>query len=101
LAPIRPVPHTDPLCDRFMTPSTEGKRDRERQKVEKAQAKAERRASRQSDSGEIPPAASTRTEEELIEQLGSLQRSLEAGAIFPEEYEYRRELLQVEFGQLS
>jgi hypothetical protein len=83
-----------------VSPSTVGKRDRERQKIEKAQAKAERRAVRQTDGEGIPRDEPVRTEAELVEQLASLQRLLEAGSVSPEEFEDRRALLQAEFGQL-
>jgi hypothetical protein len=83
-----------------VSPSTVGKRDRERQKIERAQAKAERRAGRQSDSEGIPPDEPVRTEAELVEQLASLQHLLEAGSVSPEEFDDRRALLQAEFGLL-
>jgi hypothetical protein len=82
-------------------PSSAGKRQRERQKLEKAQAKAERRAAQRSaDSGpeeDLHP----RSESELIEDLGTLQRAFEAGEVSQEDFDERRDRLQVEFGRLS
>jgi hypothetical protein len=81
-------------------PSSAGKRERERQKLEKAQAKAERKAARQAD---IQPeyASSARSESELIEDLGGLHRAFEAGEITLEDFETRRDRLQAELGQFS
>lgn len=78
-----------------------GKRERERMKLEKAQAKAERRAIRQVE--EAAPRADTpkRSEAELVADLGALQRALEAGEVSQEEFEERRDRLQAEFAELS
>ncbi len=78
-----------------------GKRQREREKVEKAQAKAERRATRKA--VEVDPIGPVvhRSESELIEDLGALHRQLEAGSLSPEDFDDRRERLQVQFEQIS
>lgn len=82
--------------------SSVGKRQRERQKIERAQHKAERKAARQA--GDSKPAdgvVSTRTEAELIEELGGLHRALEAGELSPADFEEQRDRLQAQFEQLS
>jgi len=77
-----------------------GKRRREQEKLEKARAKAGRRAARQA----VDPAAgeplSQLSESQLIEELGALHRSLEAGEISPETFEERRDHLHAQFEQL-
>ena len=80
--------------------STAGKRDRERQKLEKAKAKADRKAARRATEAELQE-ASTRSESELIEDLGALHRAFEAGEMSLEEFGERRERLQAEFGDLA
>lgn len=82
-------------------PSSAGKRERERQKVEKAQAKAERRAARQAAVTEPEEAPLVRSESELMEELEALHRAFEAGEISPEDFESRRDRLQAEFGQIT
>jgi len=78
-----------------------GKRQRERQKVEKAKAKAERKAARQaSDPRPVEEPSLQRSESELIEDLGALHRAFEVGELSPEEFEERRDRLQVQFEQL-
>jgi hypothetical protein len=81
-------------------PSSAGKRERERQKLEKAQAKAERRAARQAEDSGIEDGVAPRSESEIIEDLGALQRALEAGEVSQEDFDDRRDRLQAEFGQL-
>ena len=78
-----------------------GKRRREQQKLEKARAKAERRASLKEAEPEDLSAGDPRNEAELIEDLRNLQQSFEAGEISSEQFEERRNFLQAEFGQLS
>ena len=80
--------------------SSAGKRERERQRLEKTRAKADRKAARQAtdtESGE----SSSRSESELVEDLGALHRAFEAGEISLEEFGERRERLQAEFGDLA
>jgi hypothetical protein len=73
-----------------------GKRERERQKMEKAKAKAERKAARQAADPQ-PEDGSSRSESELIEDLGELHRAYEAGEVSLEDFEERRDRLQAEF----
>jgi len=80
--------------------STAGKRLRERQKVEKAQAKAERKAARQAAQADEVDISSQRSESELMEDLANLQRAFEAGDVSAEDFATRREQLQAQFEQL-
>ena len=80
--------------------SSAGKRERERQRLEKTRAKADRKAARRATEAELQE-ASTRSESELIEDLGALHRAFEAGEVSLEEFEERRDHLQNEFGQLA
>ncbi|MGH9918317.1 MAG: hypothetical protein ACRD6W_05545, partial [Nitrososphaerales archaeon] len=66
--------------------SSVGKRQRERQKLERAQAKAERKAARQATGPKEPDVPSHRSESELIEELGALHRAVEAGEVSPEDF---------------
>jgi hypothetical protein len=81
--------------------TTAGKRAREQQKLERARAKAERRAARQTGDESTEDLPEPRSESEIVEDLGALQRSFEAGEVSPEEFEERRERLLTEFGQIS
>ncbi len=81
--------------------SSAGKRERERQKLEKAHAKAERKAARQAAGSQIEDSSPVRSESELMEDLGALHRAFEAGKITPEDFEEGRERLQAEFERLS
>jgi hypothetical protein len=80
--------------------SSAGKRERERQRLEKAKAKADRKAARQAADPESGT-TSSRSESELIEELGALHRAFEAGEMSLEEFGERRERLQAEFGELA
>lgn len=84
-----------------MTPSSAKKRERERLKIERTQAKEERRASRLDGNAQPEPRGPSRSQDALIEELSALQLALEAGTVLPEEFERRRALLQDEFGQLQ
>lgn len=83
--------------------SSIGKRQRERQKIERAQVKAERRAVRLAggaddiDTAAIPD----RSESELIEDLRALQRSSEAGEVSTEDFEVRRDSIRAALERLS
>jgi hypothetical protein len=81
--------------------SSAGKRERERQKLEKAKVKAERKAARQASDAQSEDGSSSRTESELIEDLGDLQRAFETGTLSLEDFEERRDRLQAEFEQLT
>jgi len=77
-----------------------GKRQRERQKLERAQAKAERKAAGHAAVPE-PVDVSVRSESELIEELGALQLAFEANKLSLEEFEASRARLQSQFERLS
>ena len=80
--------------------SSAGKRQRERQKLEKIAAKAERKAARQATLVEETDVLPPRDEAELIEDLRNLQRGLEAGEVSDEDFVARREEIQVQLGRL-
>lgn len=81
--------------------SSAGKRERERQKRERAQAKAERRAARQETGSEDTDRYPSRSEAQLIDELGLLHRASEAGEVSPEDFEERRNQIQIQFDRLS
>ena len=81
--------------------SSVGKRQRERQKVERARAKAERKTARQTTDEASPEDLPLRSETELMEDLQTLQRSFENDELSLEEFEERRDLIQAQFEQLS
>ncbi len=78
--------------------SSIGKRQRERQKLERAQVKAERRAVRQAAGAEAtdPATLSPRGEPELIDDLRVLQQAFEDGEMSPEDFEVRRDRIRAE-----
>ncbi len=81
--------------------SSIGKRQRERQKIERAQAKTERRAARQlSDAEVVHDDGSPRSEAELVEDLGALHRAFEAGDVSLEDFETRRDGIQAQLERL-
>ncbi|HET9090786.1 MAG TPA: hypothetical protein VFN50_00145 [Acidimicrobiales bacterium] len=82
--------------------SSVGKRQRERQKLERAQVKAERRAVRQAAGAESEGAAelSPRREPELIEELRALQQAFEDGDMSMEDFELRRDRIRTELERL-
>ena len=75
------------------------KRQREQQKLEKAQAKAARKVARQMPVEPLENAAH-RSEAELIEDLQALHRAFEAGDVSPEDFEEHRDRLQAQFALL-
>lgn len=76
--------------------SSVGKRQREQRKLEQTAAKAVRKAARR-EAGAAPSAAVTgRSEAELTGELGELRRALERGEVRPEEFELRRDEIQVQ-----
>ena len=81
--------------------SSVGKRQREQQKLEHAQAKAERKAARRVADTQPGVVLSHRSEAELIEDLTALHRALEAGDVSPEEFEKHRDSIQAQLEQLS
>ncbi|HLN17361.1 MAG TPA: hypothetical protein VK277_11520 [Acidimicrobiales bacterium] len=78
-----------------------GKRFRERQKLERVQAKAERKAARVASNDEPAVAPSQRSESELIEDLGTLQRDFEAGDVSQQDFEERRDLIGTQLERFS
>lgn len=81
--------------------SSAGKRQREAQKLDRAQAKAERRAARLTESPEeiaLPPG---RSEAAIIDDMAALHRATEAGEISPDEFAERLSALQAQLQQLS
>ena len=82
--------------------SSIGKRQRERQKLERAQVKAERRAVRQAVGAQDADAAglSHRSEAELIDDLRALQRAFEDSGMSTEDFEVRRDRIRAEFERL-
>jgi enterochelin esterase-like enzyme len=80
---------------------TSGKRQRQQQQREKAQAKVERKAARQASEPEGPTVPVESSEAELMEQLASLHRSIEADAISYQEFEERREQIRQQLEQLD
>ena len=81
-------------------PSSAGKRRREQQKLEKAQAKAQRRVARQS-APQPSEDLGHRSEAALIDELRALHLAFEAGEVSPEDFEERHNRLQAQFEQLS
>lgn len=83
--------------------SSVGKRQRERQKLERAQDKAKRKAVRQAASADEADAdgMSDRSEQELIDELRALQWAFEDGEVAAEDYDERRGRLQAQFDRLS
>ena len=80
--------------------SSIGKRRREQQKLEQAQAKAERKAARQATGAKPAVVLSHQSEAELIEALEALHRALEDGEVSPEEFEEGRDRIQAQFERL-
>jgi hypothetical protein len=83
--------------------SSVGKRQRERQKLERAQAKTERRAARQAAAGQATDALSPpspRSESELIGDLSALHRAFDADEVSLEDFEARRGRIQEQFEEL-
>lgn len=81
--------------------SSAGKYQRERQRRERAQAKAERKVARQATGVEEIDGHSPRSETELIDDLGSLQRTFEAGTISADDFEERRDRIRAQLERLS
>lgn len=83
--------------------SSVGKRERERQKLERAHAKEARKAARQGvDTADSDVAVSpSRSEAELIDDMRRLQQDAEDGAITPEDFEERRDRIRAQLERLS
>lgn len=83
--------------------SSVGKRQRERQKIERAQVKAERKAVRLAGGPEYVDTASVpdRSESALIDDLRALQRCSEAGEVSTEDFEMRRDSIRAALERIS
>jgi hypothetical protein len=82
--------------------SSVGKRQREREKVERAQVKARRKAARQAAGTEAEDAElSDRSEPELIDDLAALQRAFGDDEMSAEDFAERRALIQAQLERLS
>ncbi len=83
--------------------SSVGKRQRERQKLERAQVKAQRKAVRRAAGAEdediVGP--SDRSEPELIDDLRVLQRVFGDGELSAEDFAERRARIQAQLERLS
>jgi hypothetical protein len=77
-----------------------GKRLREREKLEKARAKEERKAARQAARGESLEDSPPPSESKLMEELANLQRALEAGQVSDEDFAASQERIQAAFQRL-
>jgi hypothetical protein len=73
--------------------TTFGKLQRERDKKEKAQIKAEKRIARQESKGEEQEQTPAGDQDALLDALADLHRRFEDGAISIDEFEERREQL--------
>ncbi len=80
--------------------SSVGKRQRERQKLERAQAKTRRKAARQLSEAEVPEDFAPRSETMLVGDLEALHRALESGEVSLEDFETRRGRIQIELERL-
>lgn len=76
--------------------SSVGKRQREQRKLEQTAAKAVRKAARREGAAPSSGSAPYRSEAELTGELGELRRALERGEVPPEEFELRRDEIQVQ-----
>ena len=81
--------------------SSAGKRLRERQKLERAQAKAERKAARVASVDEQVEVSSHRSESELIDDLSALHHAFEAGDVSQQDFEDRRDQIRAELERFS
>lgn len=80
--------------------SSIGKRQRERQKLERAQIKTRRKAARQAPDLEMDDDPSPRSESELLEELSALHRAFEADEVSLEDFETRRDQIQAQLERL-
>lgn len=81
--------------------TTSGKRQREQQQREKAQAKVERKAARQASEPEGLTQPVESTELELMEEMAVLHRSIEAGDMSYQEFEEKREHIRQQLEHLD
>jgi hypothetical protein len=82
--------------------STYGKRQREQEKREKAQAKVERKVARQTlDPDEESPEPVEASESELIEALAGLHVAYEAGDVPLDDFEERRDHIRAQLERIQ
>ena len=83
--------------------SSVGKRQRERQKLERAQGKAQRKAVRQAsgDEGDEAMELSDRSEPELIDDLRALQRAFGEDEMSADDFAEHRARIQTQLERLS
>lgn len=83
--------------------SSVGKRQHERQKLERALEEAKRKATRRAagTANEDAAGLSDRSEPELIDDLAALQRAFGAGEMSAEDFAERRDRIQAQLERLS
>lgn len=91
------------VAEDLLVSSSVGKRQRERQKLERAQVKAQRKAARQAAGAEDEDATipSDQGEPELTDELCALQQAFGDGEISAEDFEHRRARIQTQLERLS
>jgi len=81
--------------------STYGKRQREQEKREKAQAKVERKVARQTLDPEQGDDLVEASESELIEELAGLHGAYEAGDVALDDFEERRDHIRAQLERIQ
>jgi len=81
--------------------TTAGKRNVQQRKREKAQASQERRAARRLAGPQVDATPVEASEPELIDELARIHSAVETGAMAPEEFEQRRELIRLQLEQIE
>ena len=81
--------------------TTVGKRNVQQQKLEKAQAKRQRREARRAAGPDPDVKPIAKTESELIEALAALQEDIESGRVSLQQFEERREEIRNQLQQLG
>ena len=81
--------------------TTKGKRNVQQHKLEKRQAKQERKAARRLEGAELDTTTVGASEAELIDELASIHRAVEMNTMSPEEFETRREQIRLQLEQIE
>lgn len=81
--------------------TTAGKRNVQQHKLEKAQAKQQRRAARKEAGPETPGEPVSMSESELIGELATLHSDVESGRVSLQQFEDRREDIRRQLQQLD
>ena len=81
--------------------SSAGKRQREAQKLDRAQAKAERKAARLASEPEEQALPPGRSQSAIIADMAALHQATEAGEVSPEEFAERLADLQSQLQQYT